>query len=50
MLCRGAADRERRCWRETALATLRERGAQNGLGVFLDEVRTELAALIGHIS
>jgi hypothetical protein len=49
-LCVGDTDRERQCWRETALATLRERGAQNGLGTFLDEARTELAALIGHIS
>ena len=50
VLCGGDADRERRCWRETLLATLRDRGAENGLSAFLDEVRTELAVLIGHIT
>jgi len=50
VLCGGDTDRERRCWRETMLATLRNRGAENGLGAFLDEVRQELAGLIGHIS
>jgi hypothetical protein len=49
-LCRDDRDRERRCWCETPLATLRERGAENGLAAFLDEVRNELAELIGHIS
>ncbi len=49
-LCGDDADRERRCWRETILATLRDRGAKNGLGAFLDEVRNELATLIGHVS
>jgi hypothetical protein len=48
-LCAGDADRERRCWRETLLATLRDRGAENGMGAFLDEVRTDLARLIGHV-
>jgi hypothetical protein len=48
-LCGGDADRERRCWRETTLATLRDRGPQNGMGAFLDEVRKNLASLIGHI-
>ena len=46
----GDAERERRCWSETSLATLRSRGDDNGLGAFLDEVRDELASLIGHIS
>jgi len=50
VLCDGSANRERRCWRETDLATLRNRGAKNGLGAFLDEVRQELASLIGHVS
>jgi hypothetical protein len=50
VLCGGDADRERRCWRETMLATLRDRGADNGLEAFLDEVRNELARLIGHVS
>jgi len=50
VLCGGDADRERRCWREPEMATLRSRGAENGLRAFLDEVRHELASLIGHIS
>jgi hypothetical protein len=41
-------DRECRCWRETSLATLRERGAENGLAAYLEEVRERLAGLIGH--
>ena len=49
-LCGGDADRERRCWRETGLATLRERGAENGMVAFLKEIREVLAGLIGHIS
>ena len=40
--------REHHCWRTTPLATLRERGAENGLATYLDEVRTRLAPLIGH--
>jgi hypothetical protein len=43
-------DRERRCWRETALLTLRERGGENGLAAYLQEVRERLAGLIGHPS
>ena len=49
-LCGGDPDRERRCWRETLLATLRDRGADNGLCLFLNEVRNKLAPLIGHVS
>jgi hypothetical protein len=49
-LCGGDLDRERLCWRETPLDTLRSRGAANGLGEFLDEVREPLASLIGHVS
>jgi hypothetical protein len=49
-LCGGDADRERHCWCETELATLRSRGADNGLVEFLDEVRKALAGLIGHLS
>src|SRR5205807_2343362 len=44
----GDLDRERRCWRETSLATLRERGAENGLTQYLQEVQDKLASLIGH--
>jgi hypothetical protein len=43
-------DRECLCWRETPLATLRARGVQNGLTAFLDEVRSRLAPLIGHVA
>lgn len=47
-LTAGDADRERHCWRTTPLVTLRERGAENGLADYLDEVRTKLAPLIGY--
>jgi hypothetical protein len=50
VLCGGDRDRECRCWRETLLEILRNRGANNGLGAFLDEVRSELAVLIGRVS
>ncbi len=40
-------DRERRCWTETPLERLRERGGENGLRAFLFEVRCRLAPLIG---
>ena len=46
----GDADRERRCWHDTSLATLRGRGAENGLAPFLIEVRDILAGLIGHVT
>jgi hypothetical protein len=46
-LCDGDTDRERQCWRETKLATLRDRGAENGMALFLDEVRNKIARLIG---
>jgi hypothetical protein len=46
----GDAARERRCWTETTLPTLRSGGGDNGLGAFLNEVRDELASLIGHVS
>src|SRR5271157_1512147 len=49
VLCGGDPDRERRCWCETPMAILRHRGAENGLGTFLDEVRQELGGLIGHV-
>lgn len=41
-------DRERLCWTETSLELLRERGHENGLAAFLDEVRDRLGPLIGH--
>ncbi len=49
-LAGGEHDRERHCWNTTPLALLRERGAENGLAAYLDEVRTRLAPLIGHAS
>jgi hypothetical protein len=42
--------RERRCWTETSLGVLRERGDENGLAAYLGEVRDRLAPLIGHVS
>lgn len=42
--------RERRCWMETALERLRERGGENGLAAYLHEVRDRLAPLIGHVA
>ena len=44
----GDPNRERHCWRTTPLATLRERGTENGLTAYLDEVRTKLAPRIGY--
>lgn len=38
-------ERRRRCWSETPLDTLRERGERCGLSQFLDEVREKLATL-----
>ena len=49
VLTAGDLDRQRHCWQQTSLATLRERGTENGLTAYLDEVRTKLAPLIGHI-
>lgn len=49
VLCGKQFEREQRCWRETPLRTLRERGANNGLAAFLEEVREKLAPLIGHV-
>jgi hypothetical protein len=43
-------DREQRCWQETALETLRERGSENGLAGYLHEIRDRLARLIGHVA
>jgi hypothetical protein len=43
-------DREHRCWRETSLDVLRERGVENGLAAYLNEIRNRLARLIGHVA
>ncbi len=50
VLCDGEHDREHRCWLETLIETLRDRGTNNGLSMFLDEIRTKLAVLFGHIT
>ncbi len=46
----GDADRERHCWTITPLDRLRERGGDNGLALYLQEVRDRLAPLIGHVA
>lgn len=43
-------ERERRCWTQSALELLRQRGVQNGLAAYLQEVRDRLAPLIGYVS
>lgn len=50
VLTGGDYARERRCWAETPLDVLRARGTENGLVLYLDEVRTRLAPLIGHVA
>ena len=42
-------DRERRCWQDTPMETLRDRGTENGLVDYLDEVKLRLAPLIGYV-
>ena len=42
-----APDREARCWRETPLEILRERGESSGLREYLDEVRDRLLPRCG---
>ena len=49
LLTGGDHDRERRCWRETGLETLRDRGRHNGLADYIQEVEQRLVPLIsGH--
>jgi hypothetical protein len=43
----GDREREAHCWRQTSLATLVQRGDENGLAAYLTEVRQHLAPLIG---
>lgn len=43
-------ERERRCWTHAPLGVLRERGSENGLAAYLQEIREWLAPLIGHVS
>jgi hypothetical protein len=40
--------REKRCWEETPLAQLRERGQDTGLTAYLEEVEQRLVPLIGY--
>jgi hypothetical protein len=42
-------DRERRCWMDTPLEQLHERGGENGLRDFLLEVKDKLAPMFGHV-
>jgi hypothetical protein len=46
-LTAGDRARERRCWVDPSLPTLRERGVENGLAAYLDDVRDRLAGLFG---
>ncbi len=46
VLTSGDADREERCWTDTPLQTLRDRGEQNGLRDFLDEIEQYLVPLL----
>lgn len=45
----GDKHREGRCWQEPPSSLLHERGSQNGLKDYLEEVREKLAPLIGHV-
>ena len=45
-----SVEREQRCWLETPLATLRERGQENGLADYLSEITSKVAPLIGGTS
>jgi hypothetical protein len=47
ILSGGDRDRERLCWTDTPLKMLRERGKENGLVAYLDEIRDRLAPHIG---
>ena len=42
-------ERRKRCWLETPLALLRERGARNGLAAFLSDVESGIAPKIGYL-
>jgi hypothetical protein len=41
----GNHEREEKCWKDTALATLRERGEETMLKNYLDEVESSLLPL-----
>lgn len=46
----GNPERERHCWTNAPLDSLRNRGSGNGLAEYLGEVRDRLAPLIGHVA
>ena len=46
LLCQDDADRESRCWEETDLAVLSDRGRVNGLANYLKEVSERLVCLL----
>jgi hypothetical protein len=48
-LTNGDFGREERCWNETRLDLLRKRGERNGLAEYLNEVKSRLATLLGHV-
>jgi len=45
-----STERERPCWQNTPLATLHERGKENGLGDYLADVVSKIVPLIGGVS
>ena len=47
VLTGGDRDREQKCWRETSLAVLEQRGDGNGLAKFFQEIRVLLVPMIG---
>jgi hypothetical protein len=49
-LSAGDLDRERACWATTSLDRLRDQGNENGLALYLQEIRERLARLIGHVA
>lgn len=46
-LCESDADRERSCWLDTALDVLRDRGQENGLLAYLEQVHLKVVPRIG---
>lgn len=46
VLTGGDSDRQRKCWRDTPLSLLQERGSGNGLADYLGEVGTTLVPMI----
>jgi hypothetical protein len=42
-------ERQRACWFDTPLQTLRQRGNENGLTQFMDELRDQICPLFGYV-